>query len=915
MVVLPNQPTVYNSRTTEANAARQNQPTRSTGTAVTDPAAASLQRLRETQAYFAENPSALAEANKSAAYTGASDVQSQALAGQKLAESYVAPTNRNAEYYSQQAAQLQGATSTYANAANGFQSQINNSIDTDKNSPTYGQQIQSNVQMASQSGLEQSAIDNLRKNGKTDAEITSIMASPEFKNSIRTAMSNTGTGTGTARTSPVLTTAEAQNILATSRNPKQRAEAQSALDKQAETGISRTIERQVGIDKNGNPIYQTITNPNFDKELEAKKQRMAIEEQSRLKQQEAADKLKKFVAGVDTTPIDKTKTQIDALMSSISGLSPDLQAAVLPQLLAIQQSNNDIASQANEIRDALPTDKEIEGSYGTMESYILSQDAKFKEILSRNLETSKEIAQYNQDALKIEKQIIEHDAAIGEQKQIVANAEGEKQLRRQLNRLGIQTDISGLNYLQTEIQKGVTALEDLKKGNNLVSLKAQLAIGEGYRLEVKQAMEIYEGNYLNLTSQTTEKLQTIKNSINTAKSERGKSIIETKKWELEQKKELDKEARTTISAAYKDMITQQNTLRDDSRAQETLGWNVLDKAIDDYGVNIPKSILDRVGKMLPGVDLQDIAKAKTLAQMKKGGGGANGGVGTFSISQRTPKGKPISLEEFIAQKEASIKGKSPHKSSALAGIAAQSAILGSTPEQKKAWEKEYNAKLAAENETSSTQLMKEWKVKKAGQGNFSTLGGMQATEKDLMDAINSGDTALARNILDGIGPKAPEKTVAQVSSIERVINDLNDMESLLDRIEGNIGAFPTKGALWTWMNENIETTPEYGELRQLIDSNLAPYSRGISGDKGATTEPDVQRAMSSLLDPNADPDSVRAALVSAKKQAHQSVSIYLQNMRDSGYRVKAMQDSYSNNQYAPSTPPLDSAKKSWLDSF
>jgi len=869
--------TVYNSRTAEANAASSSQPTRSTGTAVTDPAAASLQRLRETQAYLAENP----------AVDPTGSIGAQALAGQKLAESYVAPTNPgNTEYYKQQAAQLQGATSTYTNAANGYQSQVNNYIDTNKDSPTYGQQLQGPVQMASQSGLEQAAIDNLRKNGKTDAEITSIMASPEFKNSIMTAMSNTGTGTGTARTSPVLTVAEAQHILATSRNPNQRKEAQSFIDSQV-GGVKGYAARTTTNDQGTFTTYSEDAGATVEAQRK-ERERLALEQANRLKSQEAAEKLKKFVAGVDTTAIDKTKTQIETLMSSIAGLSPDLQAAVLPQLLAIQQTNNDIAFQANEITNALPTDKEIEGSYGTMENYIISQDAKFKDILAKNLETSKEIAQYNQDALKIEKQIIDHDAAVAEQKQMVANAEGEKMLRRQLNRLGIQTDTSGLSYLQSEIQKGVTALDNLKTANNLVSLKAQLAIGEGYRLEVKQAMETYEANYLNLTSQTTEKLQTIKNSISTAKADRNKSIIETKKWELEQKINLDKEARTTISAAYKDMINQQNTLRDDNRAQEALGWSVLDKAIDDYGTNIPKSILDRVGKMLPGVDLQDVAKAKTLAQLKKAGGGGGGSIGlVFSPQSMGPDGSAPSYETFVREKKEALKN-----NTTLSIEDAQKAL------DPKKLKEEYQASINALKQGNASTIVENFERRATAKG---MTGPTYTRAANLVKGyLDQGRNDLAQGIVDSIGDDVSDTAN---TSFVNALGTRSQLISLHEAVQGLKARGPLTGKL---NNLNLND-PAIKRVQFFITSTVPGMARGIFNEVGVLTDDDVARYTRIMENPDLTIEQAintyndLTGIVNARMQ-NQISSWEANGKRTAGYR-QLFNENMANN---PSEPAQNS---------
>lgn len=548
-----------NKRAAEANAAVQNQPTKNTGSAVTDPAAASMQRLRDTQAYLAENPSV----------DPTGSIGKQALEGQAMAETYVAPRNLgNEQYYKDQANFLQDYTATKSNAADGFASSIDQGVSEVKD-PITGEikyvRTQGNVQTASMSQIQQSAIGNLRKAGKTDEEIKATLDDPTYLQNIAQTMSNTGLG-GTARQSAVLTPAQAQSVLATSRNPNERKAAQDALDAAATQGVSQTVEKQVGTDKNGNPIYMTQTNPNYEAEVEAKRQRMAQEQANKLKVQESEKKMKEFTAGVDTTALTETQKQISGIMESIKGLSPELQSAVLPNLLNLQQSNNEALNMAQQMINALPTDQEIESQYGTMEKYILSQSSKYEDLLKKNKDHQIEVAEYNKEALEIDKKILEHDAAVAEQKQAQANIENEKKLRRQLNKLGLNTDVQGLSFLNSEIQKGVDALENMKTANNLVSLKANLAISKGYSLEVKGILNDYEGKYLEITSKTTEALNSVRSSISKDKSERDKEMRSIMQKALDQKNENDKEARDMLFRATTSMIESRDKLAAQEKA-------------------------------------------------------------------------------------------------------------------------------------------------------------------------------------------------------------------------------------------------------------------------------------------------------------------------------------------------------------
>lgn len=703
--------TPYNSRTAEANVAMQNMPTGSTGTAITDPASASLQRLRQTQEYLTQNPTV----------DPTGSINTQALAGQKLAESYVAPRNLgNEQYYKDQANFLQGATATYSNQANGFASSVTNKIDTDPNSPTYGQQISGDVQTASMSAIQQSAIDRLRREGKTDEQITTIMNDPVYMENIRTTMSNTGQG-GTARQSAVLTPAQAQTILATSRNALERSKAQQFLDAEAEKGVSRTIQVQVGTDKTGQPIYQTRTNPNFEKELEAKKQRMTQEQTNALKVQESMSKMKDFTSGIDTSAFEMTKNQITEAMGMIKNLSPDLQSAVLPALLSLQESNNRINESALQIKSTLPTDKEIEAQYGSFEAYINKMDEKMKTMNEENKQLQLDVAKYNRDALEIDKQIIEHDAYVAEQKQMQANIENEKRLRRQLGKLGITTDVQGLDFLQNEIQKGADAYNDLKKGNNLVSLKAQLAIGQGYALDVRKAISDYDAKDLQITSQTAEALMKVKQSISTAKSDRDKELRSILKDANDKKDENAKEARKYVFDANIKMI----------------------EAIAKKEENSKKDAMSTKDKLSYVTSLQStISQNKVINQAKD----VDGFYGALQAGYEGYKG-------LLADIEA---GKVSGKNVSL--NPSQSAVITS---------------LAHMLDPNSTVRNDEYERQVLGQSSFNIIGGW-------LEKLNAGGSGLTqvditsmKNLADGLHQKWEEKLSAEMQPTIANIQDWN----------------------------------------------------------------------------------------------------------------------------------------------
>jgi hypothetical protein len=98
----------------------------------------------------------------------------------------------------------------------------------------------------------------------------------------------------------------------------------------------------------------------------------------------------------------------------------------------------------------------------------------------------------------------------------------------------------------------------------------------------------------------------------------------------------------------KEMATIVNQSRDDKRAQEQNGWNILNQAIDNYGHMVPKSIIDRVQGMLPkGTDIQDVINTPTFAERNsKRIAGAGGRGGSSSAGYSVPTGGAASSGLF-----------------------------------------------------------------------------------------------------------------------------------------------------------------------------------------------------------------------------------------------------------------------------
>ena len=321
-------------------------------------------------------------------------------------------------------------------------------------------------------------------------------------------------------------------------------------------------------DAQGNPFTVKTEEGNATKEAQLKEmQRRTIQQQNDLKSAEINQREKDKIAKYDATKlkVDETKGKFDDMKAQLKGMSPEVQAAYTTQIDTLQNQFDGIDAEMARIFSTFQSDAQIEGAYAGQEQRAKDIEKRFLDLSDRNLETAKQVAQYNKDMLEVDKKIMEQRQTEDEHKQIVANVQNEKRLRRQLNALGIQTDLQGLDFLQTSIQEGQTNLANLRATNDLNRLKANLAIGEGYRLEVQQALDKYEGDYLSITTQTDDKLSAIRNSISLDKASRNKEMRDTLKWGAEKKNDLELKVAEAIKEANVAMAQQ---LKEEAKARQ-----------------------------------------------------------------------------------------------------------------------------------------------------------------------------------------------------------------------------------------------------------------------------------------------------------------------------------------------------------
>lgn len=430
--------------------------------------------------------------------------------------------------------QLANAQTTYKNSALGLQSGITNTLQD-------GQQVSSPVSLVGKDSFQQGAIDRMRERGMSDEQIRTQL--DEVAPQLQSTMSNTGLG-GTFDQKGMFvpkTIAEAQNVLATSRNPQEKAQAQKVIDDQLNE--VKGYAPRTNVDPATGATWVTYSEDAgaTAKAREEAKNRMAIEEQNRLNLQKLKEDAKKKVALMVPNDIKETSDKVLQLKAVLDQLSPELRAAGSLEIQQMLDGQDRISKATQQALDTFSTDTEIEDSYQGTEDRIKQVEKLFLQFADDSKATAERVANYNRDMLLIDKKIMESKNAEDETKQIQANIKNERKLRRQLAALNITTDLQGLQYLDDAIQEGQSTLASLRNANSLNLLKAQLAIGEGYAIEMQKAMDNQRASYLDITTKTTDALEAVRKSISLDKKDRNKEIRSILAKDAEDKNKLETE--------------------------------------------------------------------------------------------------------------------------------------------------------------------------------------------------------------------------------------------------------------------------------------------------------------------------------------------------------------------------------------
>lgn len=361
-------------------------------------------------------------------------------------------------------------------------------------------------------------------------------------------------------------------------------------------------------------------------------------------------------------------------------------------------------------------------------------------------------------------------------------------------------------------------------------------------------------------------------------------------------KEARKEHATIISSATKMVYDAVNEERSNKRAQEELGWNILNQAIDNYGSMVPKSIIDRVSSMLPpGTDIMDVINTPTFAERNsKRISGGGGSMISFSTSEMRSDGSPIGFEDFVKQRQAEIK--------ALPNLSLEDVKKATDLKTLRA---EYDAKKSqfSQADPSEIVLRLEDRIKNSPKN---VRENAQATVQKYLQA---GNYVEADRYVDGLG--------SPLSATERgdMVQALNARKNVL-RIQELLEEFGQQGPITGRLRDANLWGVKEKELNALVKQTVPGLARGIFKEVGVLTEDDIANYTETIPNSKSTVEQSRALTDQLLQTINMSIENQLAVMRDSGLNTRDLRTRFEETRTATATPStLAPSQQAWLDSL
>jgi YD repeat-containing protein len=295
-----------------------------------------------------------------------------------------------------------------------------------------------------------------------------------------------------------------------------------------------------------------------------------------------------------------------------------------------------------------------------------------------------------------------------------------------------------------------------------------------------------------------------------------------------------KEYATELKNYAGTMQDMMNQSRADKRAQEQIGFQQLEWAIQNYGTSMPDSFIETLAKKLPGVDVRSLAKTATVDEIKRRGtGSGGGGIGGFAAYMKKAGGAAPTFEDFMNEK----KGTTNAAIKAAGGIEAFTKGGGIVPSPADL-RAEYEARTSAETQTDPTAIARRFIMKKG------TLDAAKRkdSERTLNDFLSAGDYEGAAEYVDSIGDDVPS---TESQGFTQALNARYDVQKLHD-VVNNLGSMgPVTGRLRDLNPYDNDVV----RVQQLITQTVPNLARGIFKEVGILTDSDVERYTTTLENP------------------------------------------------------------------
>ncbi|UOF79908.1 hypothetical protein [Caudoviricetes sp.] len=378
----------------------------------------------------------------------------------------------------------------------------------------------------------------------------------------------------------------------------------------------------------------------------AKKKAMESAASSAATSQASGESSKDQTQGGGMQEIGQTvNTLPPSLETALAGLPPEEAAAIRASVLAEMQSSAEAKKQAGlNYADEITAADASQTAYGKVLDQLAKDSADTKAQIETFLEQSQ---QTREETLAKQQKSAQDQLSFQENK---ATRELRKANDKRINQLITSQALGGgfgssnWNAEVSEAQwNGEQAIADLttefgfKRADLDIAYTEQFnTIHEYFGSQKLDALKAHRaemqqiGQYRFTSTEKTEERK------NTAKQNFRNTLAG-----------IAKEHATAIKESTKEILRTIDTNRDNIRLEEKAGWDRLESAIKTYGSYVPTSLLESIGKQLPGVNVSEIAQTMTLAQMKQFkiksmGGGGGSTIGSYDITQVPTQGQVFS---------------------------------------------------------------------------------------------------------------------------------------------------------------------------------------------------------------------------------------------------------------------------------